>query len=135
MIYQKAQAILNALGCHDAELSIMITDDQEIKKLNKKYRQHNKPTNVLSFPMLDENNMNMVPQLLGDIVISVESADNEAKKYDITLQERFSQLLIHGILHLLGYDHETSDSDADKMETKSMELIKLIEKNPDLSYF
>jgi probable rRNA maturation factor len=67
------------------------------------------------------------PELLGDVVISIETAEKEGKNIGITMEERFTQLLVHGILHLLGYDHEKSEQEADKMEKKSEEILKLIE--------
>jgi probable rRNA maturation factor len=70
---------------------------------------------------------NINPELLGDVVISIETAEKEGKSIGISMEERFTQLLVHGILHLLGYDHETSEQDADKMEKKSEEILKLIE--------
>jgi probable rRNA maturation factor len=70
---------------------------------------------------------NINPELLGDVVISIETAEKEGKSIGISMEERFTQLLVHGILHLLGYDHETTEQDADKMEKKSEEILKLIE--------
>lgn len=70
---------------------------------------------------------NIMPQLLGDVVISVETALLEGKRTGITMEKRLAQLLVHGILHLLGYDHEASEQDARKMEEKSNEILKLIE--------
>ncbi len=78
---------------------------------------------------------NITPGLLGDIVISCETAQKEAKEANISLTERISQLLIHGILHLIGFDHETSESDAKKMEGKSLELLRQIEDNQNLNIF
>ena len=66
------------------------------------------------------------PGLLGDVVISVDTAAREARDMEIGLEERFTQLLIHGILHLLGYDHETSETAAQEMERKSAELLNII---------
>ncbi len=67
------------------------------------------------------------PQLLGDVVISIETAEREALQSGISTEERFEQLLVHGILHLFGFDHKKSEEDARKMEKKSDELLKLIE--------
>ena len=77
----------------------------------------------------------ITPGLLGDVVISLDTAEKEAEKAGITKDERMSQLLIHGILHLIGFDHETGDDDAQKMEDKSVALLRIIEQNPDLSAF
>ena len=69
------------------------------------------------------------PQILGDVVISVETANNEARAVNLSLQNRFNQLLIHGILHLVGYDHETTQKEAQRMEEKSNELFAVLEKS------
>ncbi len=77
----------------------------------------------------------ITPGLLGDVVISCETAQKEAKRANINLEERVSQLLIHGILHLVGFDHETGKIDAKKMEEKSLELLRQIENNKNLKVF
>ena len=110
----------------DAELSILIVDDPQITVFNKQYLNRNGPTNVIAFPMRTGPYANITPQLLGDVLISVETADREGKRVKISMEERFTQLLVHGILHLLGYDHETSEQDAHEMEKKSNEILKLI---------
>jgi probable rRNA maturation factor len=134
MMQTKAEAILNALGFNDDELSILIVDDDEMSELNGQYRGKPGPTNVLSFSM-QEGEFGGVTNLLGDVVISADTALKEAEEAGVTLEERLSQLLVHGILHLVDYDHERSDEEADIMEKKSLELVKLIEKNPLLSAF
>ena len=126
-IQQKTTDILNALDYHDAELSILILDDPQIAILNKKYLRRNGPTNVIAFPMRTDQFSNINPELLGDVVISIETAEREGKNIGISMEERFTQLLVHGILHLLGYDHEESEEEADKMEKKSDEILKLID--------
>lgn len=126
-IQQKTTDILNALDYLDAELSILIVDDLQIAKLNKQYLHRNGPTNVIAFPMRTDPFSNINPELLGDVVISIETAEKEGKSIGISMEERFTQLLVHGILHLLGYDHETTEQDADKMEKKNEEILKLIE--------
>ncbi|RLB84618.1 MAG: rRNA maturation RNase YbeY [Deltaproteobacteria bacterium] len=134
-ISQKTEQILNALGCNAHEISIVILDDQEMAQLNKTYRGINKPTNVLAFPMQEGEFSEITPGLLGDVVISMETAEREAVTARISLEERTSQLLIHGILHLLGFDHEMGDREAAIMEKKSLELLRLVEKNIDLTAF
>lgn len=113
----------------------MITDDNQIQRLNKTYRSKDKPTNVLAFPMQEGRFSDITPGLLGDVVISCETALKEADNAGISLKERMSQLLIHGILHLMGFDHETSRSDATKMEDKSLSLLRKIETNKELTAF
>ncbi|HUV50622.1 MAG TPA: rRNA maturation RNase YbeY [Anaerolineae bacterium] len=125
-IQQKAQVILNALDCPDGELSILIVDDLQIEALNKRYLDRSGPTNVIAFPMREGRFSNITPQLLGDVVISVEAAMREGELAKISMEDRFDQLLIHGVLHLFGYDHEKSKEEADKMENKSNELLCLL---------
>ncbi|MDY0362561.1 MAG: rRNA maturation RNase YbeY [Desulforegulaceae bacterium] len=132
---KKTDLILNALGCSNCEISIVITDDEDIREINKDYRNIDKPTNVLSFPMDDENMVIPGLKILGDIVISEDTAIKEAQDAKITLDQRISQLLIHGILHLLGYDHEISEEEDEKMTQKSIELLSIIEKDKNLSWW
>ncbi len=127
MIRNKAQIILNALDCHDAELSILIVDDEQIAELNKTYLNRSGPTNVIAFPMRDGEFLNINPQLLGDVVISVETAQKEAVVSGRSMEVRFLQLLVHGILHLLGYDHEQTQGQARLMNEKSQTLESLLQ--------
>jgi len=112
-----------------------MTDDDQIMELNQTYRGISKPTNVLSFPMLEGEFSQVSPFLLGDIVVSVDTARKEAEEAGITLDERLSQLMIHGLLHLVGFDHEKGEDEAVEMEQKSLELLRLIETNPNLNAF
>ncbi len=123
------------MGCDDHEISILITDDAQVRELNRTYRGKDKATNVLSFPMQEGEFSDITPGLLGDVVISLETARSEAVQADISLEERMSQLLIHGILHLLGFDHERGEAQARQMEEKSLALLRLIEQNPALDAF
>lgn len=111
----------------DGELSILILDDPQIERLNKQYRGRQGPTNVLSFPMQEGDFSGINPNLLGDVVISIETAAKEGEKLGMTIAERFKFLLIHGILHLFGYDHEKSEKEAVQMDQKSAELFKKVE--------
>jgi len=113
----------------DGELSILLVDDQQIETLNKKYLNRIGPTNVIAFPMREGQFNDITPSLLGDVVISVETAKNEAHAANLSMQNRFNQLLIHGILHLVGYDHETTAKEAHRMEKKSNELLTVLEKS------
>ena len=107
----------------DYELSILLTSNNEIKKLNKKYRRINKMTNVLAFPMNDDISENR--KLLGDIVISLEAIIIEAKKYKISKRKYLCKMIIHGLLHLLGYDH-IKDHDFHEMNKIEKEVFKKI---------
>ena len=122
----KAQDILDALDCSEGELSVLIVDDRRIEVMNSKYFGRKGPTNVISFSMREGEFSNISPDLLGDVVISAETAKREADSIGISMNERLIQLLVHGILHIFGYDHEKSDHEALIMEKKSNELLKLI---------
>lgn len=134
-LYKKTEQILSALGCDNHEISIVITDDAQVRDLNRTYRGKDTPTNVLSFPMQEGEFSEITPGLLGDVVISLDTARAEAAAAGISTDERMSQLLIHGILHLMGFDHELGEDQAQEMEKKSLELLRLVEKNFDLSAF
>lgn len=114
------------MDCPDGELSIVVVDDLEIEALNRRYLNRLGPTNVIAFPMREGRFSNITPWLLGDVVISVEAAMREGELAKISIEDRFDQLLIHGILHLFGYDHEKSKEEADKMEKKSNELLGVL---------
>ncbi|MBW1746765.1 MAG: rRNA maturation RNase YbeY, partial [Deltaproteobacteria bacterium] len=92
MIQKKTQAILNALDCPDGELSILIVNNSQIEALNKQYFNRHGPTNVIAFPMREGTFANISPQLLGDVVISVETAYQEGVNAGISVEERFIQL-------------------------------------------
>jgi probable rRNA maturation factor len=123
---QAVRVILGALDCPDGEISILIVDDPQIKKLNRKYLNRNSPTNVIAFSMREGEFTHLSPQLLGDVVISTDTAAKEAQNSAISMEQRLTELLVHGILHLFGYDHETSAQDARKMAEKSRQLLQLI---------
>ena len=122
-----AQAILNALDCPDGELSILIEDDKGIAGLNREYLHRKGPTNVIAFPMRDGNSHVMNPDILGDVVISIETAEREGEDAGTGMKRRFAELLIHGILHLFGFDHENNEREATKMYRKARELLKIVE--------
>ena len=114
----------------DAELSILIVDDQQIARLNQQYLNREGPTNVIAFAMQEGPFAEISPDLLGDVVISVETAHREAKNAGLGMAAYVDQLLIHGILHLLGYDHENDKSEAHKMEQKANEVLEFIKSQP-----
>lgn len=126
IIRRTARRILNALDYPDAQLSILIVDDVRIAELNQAYLNHTGPTNVISFPMQEGEFSDIAPEVLGDVVISADTAHREAVDAGMQLRVRFDQLLIHGILHLVGFDHVHSQEDAILMEEKSNQLMELI---------
>jgi len=130
-IKQTVQVILDALDCPDGEISILLVDDPQIEELNQQYLNRQGSTNVIAFAMREGEFSDLSPHLLGDVVISADTAHKEGEAADIGLQSRFVQLLIHGILHLVGYDHENDEQEAQEMAAKSEEILRLIE-NLDL---
>ena len=108
------------------ELSVVFVDDSEIALLNQQYLHRSGPTNVISFSMREGEFGNLHPEILGDVVISVETAAREAKELSQSVEKRIDFLLVHGILHLFGYDHEQSEEEEQRMDDKSNELIKII---------
>jgi probable rRNA maturation factor len=114
------------LACPDGELSILIVDDDEIARLNQTYLDRSGPTNVISFSMQEGPFSEINPNLLGDVVISPETAQREALAVGIDLGHRMDQLLVHGVLHLFGYDHEGPVQAADIMKEKEEELLELL---------
>jgi len=110
----------------DGEISILLVDDPQITTLNQKYLYRQGPTNVIAFPMREDEFSHLTPHLLGDVVVSVDTAAREAQEAGLSKERRFNELLIHGILHLFGYDHENSEKEARRMEDKSRELLEMI---------
>ena len=126
-VRKRARVILNALGSPDAELSVVLVDDARIAVLNKIYLQHQGPTNVISFPMREGDHSEINPKLLGDVVISMDTCAREGRQAGLTIEQRFYQLLVHGILHLFGYDHIHNKLEMHRMEAKSQELLTLLD--------
>lgn len=106
--------VLRDLGCEDMELSVLLTDDAGIAELNGRYRGKTGPTNVLSFPQRDGACPGLASNMLGDVVVSLETAAREAAGQNCSLEFRVYILLCHGLLHLLGYDHEASEEQASR---------------------
>jgi probable rRNA maturation factor len=110
------------------EISVTLTGDDQVRALNAKWRGKDKPTNVLSFPMADERDMNRAnvaisELLLGDIVLARGVCEAEAAEKGVTVEEHATHLMVHGTLHLLGYDHH-DDRDASDMETREVRALK-----------
>ncbi|MHA1164381.1 MAG: rRNA maturation RNase YbeY [Alphaproteobacteria bacterium] len=118
-----ARAAFEAVsGTANCEISLLLTSDEEICALNKSWRGKDEPTNVLSFPlgeMAQENN----PKPLGDVVLACETVTREAETRGIELGQHSAHLVVHGVLHLLGYDHAI-DCEAEKMENLETRILK-----------
>ncbi|MDY6881800.1 MAG: rRNA maturation RNase YbeY [Desulfatiglans sp.] len=124
---RKVEKILKDLGCDDKELSILLTDDERIAQLNKHYLGREGPTNVLAFPMGPDSFPKVPSYMMGDVVISLETAVRESKEQGEPSERVVDRLLIHGILHLLGYDHEISSEESLRMDQEEHRLMALLE--------
>ena len=105
----------------DAELSLVLTDDARIRLLNRDWRGFDKPTNVLSFPAADDDDEDPGP-LLGDVVVAFETTAREAAEEGKRFDDHLAHLLVHGLLHLFGFDHE-DDDEAEEMEALETEIL------------
>ena len=129
LVRKCCQAVLVTEGFDKAaEISVSFVDNREIRSLNRLYRDKDKSTDVLSFP-LGENGVYDVNNetgalLLGDIVISIETAVKQARMYNHSLEREVGFLTVHSMLHLLGYDHETSPLEAAKMHEKEEFILE-----------
>ncbi len=126
-----AAALLAAIGLGLCELSVLIVDDPAIRALNREFRAKDSPTDVLSFSQLEEIGQpapdpqrlaNTKATILGDVVISIDTALRQAQEYEVTPAARLRTLMIHGVLHLVGYDHERSPAEARRMFARERAL-------------
>ena len=111
--------------------SLVFADDATVHALNAEWRGKDKPTNVLSFPMLERDELCALsaegpPELLGDIVLALETCTREAEEKGASLADHAAHLIIHGLLHLAGHDHETSPADAQAMEMLEIDALASI---------
>lgn len=114
MVVAMAAASADAEIADDAELSLVLTDDAAIRTLNRDHRGLDKPTNVLSFPQ-DDPEADAYGPMLGDIVVAHETVAREAAEEGISFRDHFLHMIVHGFLHLVGYDH-MNDDEAEEME-------------------
>jgi probable rRNA maturation factor len=124
-IRRRTVRLLKALHLEDAEVSVLLCDDSFIHELNNIYRGIDKPTDVLSFSMAEGERPVGSSNILGDVVISVDTAERQAPGLEHSTTDEVTSLLIHGLLHLLGYDHLTLD-DEKEMTSKANYLASLI---------
>ena len=108
--------------------SLLLTSDEAVHALNRAWRDTDKPTNVLSFPMLSREGLLALPaegpeMMLGDIALAHETCAREAAEEGVSLTDHAAHLFVHGLLHLAGYDHETSPADAEKMEALEIKAL------------
>ncbi|MBT3455657.1 rRNA maturation RNase YbeY [bacterium] len=129
---KSTQIILNFLGYGDFDIGILLTDNSKIQTMNKKFRGKDTPTDILSFPyhtkLKPDENIEITSEedkSLGDIIISLEKSKVDAEEQNCSLSDYLNVLLVHGICHLLGYDHKI-DSEYEKMEKQEKKLLELI---------
>lgn len=115
--YSITDTVLILTKTVNVSLNLILTDNEYIKSLNSEYRHKNKPTDVISFAYRDDPFPVIADTVeeLGDIYISLEKASEQAVEYEVTLADELIRLIIHGVLHLLGYDHEISEEEEKKM--------------------
>ena len=129
-----AARTLSALGCpEETELSVTVVGDRSIRRINREYLAKDRPTNVISFSQ-QEGGGGIATDMLGDVIISADTSAREAEQGGMQPFDRLCFLLLHGILHLCGYDHERSgEEEAVRMEKKEEELFRILKKEGLLS--
>ena len=124
-----ARRILSVSGCPEAELSVVVLSDVQIREVNRDYLQKDRPTNVISFAMQEGEGAGLNPDVLGDVLISADTAARDAQEAGVSFESELYFLLLHGILHLLGYDHERgTEEEARIMEAKEQEIFAVIQR-------
>jgi probable rRNA maturation factor len=128
---EAASTIAPELANPRLSASLLFADDGEVQTLNRQWRAKDKPTNVLSFPMLERNALLALatdgpPELLGDIALALETCGREAAEKGVSLETHAVHLIVHGLLHLAGHDHEISPADAAAMETLEIKALALM---------
>ena len=123
-----AEKIFNIIDIDNISVNIILADNKFIQSINKKFRKKNSPTDVISFAYRDDlfPSLNAGIEELGDIYISLEKASEQASGYGVSLKDELKRLLIHGVLHLVGYDHEISDEEEKKMRGLEEEVFNKI---------
>ncbi len=131
-VAEAAQSVAPELANPRLVTSLLFTDDTRIHELNREWRQRDKATNVLSFPMLERSDLVHLdpdegpPEMLGDIALAYQTCLREAGEKNFALHTHAAHLILHGFLHLAGHDHEVSDEDAEKMEALEVKALALL---------
>jgi probable rRNA maturation factor len=123
-VARRARIVFTALGLGQAELSVVLTGDARIHALNRVYRGKDRPTDVLAFAMREGELGDVGREMLGDVIVSVETARRQAARAGHDVLAEVTMLLVHGTLHLLGWDHETAAKDR-KMKQETARLVAL----------
>ncbi len=118
--------LLSLTGQRNAEVSVLLVGDKAMRSLNRQYRGKDRTTDVLSFPLREGRFSRIQPHVLGDIVLSLPAAARQAKAAGEPCRVEIDRLLVHGYLHLLGYDHEKSPAEASRMEGRERRFRKAL---------
>ena len=125
-VKRQARRMMAYFGCKDRDLSVVFVHDEGMRRLNRDYRSKDRSTNVLAFSQCQTYPGEPQTRMLGDVVISLQTAAREAQELGQSLEERVVFLLSHGLLHLLGYDHEGSDAQRLCMERREQEILSYL---------
>ncbi|MSR25034.1 MAG: rRNA maturation RNase YbeY [Nitrospiraceae bacterium] len=131
-VHSLAENILKAAGASRSDLSLLLVGDRAMRRLNRRYRRKDRTTDVLAFPVRKHSARpvprasRLVPALLGDIVISLPQAERQAKRAGHTLEREVAVLIAHGLLHLMGYDHERSAREARRMSLRERAIARAL---------
>ncbi len=136
-LHSLAGNILRAAGAARAELSLLLVGDRSMRRLNRVYRGKDRTTDVLAFPMRDSSRvtrhaLSVTSLMLGDVVISLPQAERQAARAGHALEHELTVLVIHGLLHLLGYDHERSAREARRMQRREQSVLRAVGRIPGM---
>lgn len=120
--------LLSLTGQQNAEVSVLLVGDKAMRSLNRRYRGKDRTTDVLSFPLREGRFSRIQPHILGDIVLSLPAAARQAKAAGEPYRVEIGRLLVHGYLHLLGYDHERSRAEAGRMDCRERRLREALQR-------
>lgn len=128
---EAAEKVAPELANQRLTASVLFTVDEDVRTLNREWRTKDKPTNVLSFPMLLRDELHGLapeggPEMLGDIALAWETCLREAAEKGVSTEDHTAHLLVHGLLHLAGHDHETSDAEAEAMEALERKALAIM---------
>lgn len=132
------ERVLSAVGESRSELSLELIGERRMRRLNREYRKKDRPTDVLAFPIREAvmpRGMRPVTQMLGDVVISLPTAVRQAREARRSIDDELAMLLVHGVLHLCGYDHERNQREAARMARRERALFHWISPVPRIVTF
>jgi probable rRNA maturation factor len=120
-----SEKALHAIGKNPGDVTIAFVSDRRIRDLNKRFRKHDQATDVLSFPADSDGSQQTFESALGDIAISLERAEAQALENGLEVEQEIAQLILHGLLHLCGYDHETDQGEMNRLELRLRRRLEI----------